>query len=802
MLAGDAQPRAVGKKRKRSAEDQDDGSDCGKRKARGAGGAWRAYVHCQMRGSQMTKASIKDVAAAYRQLTPQEMSEYAKMGSLATEARRMGGHSFPALSRRARLARGAPSHSEVEAWAVEGDSFLEAMAKNPTGEPLLENRSDSARETVEEVISMEAKRLVALKKQQRLIEKNECEAALKGSAQQASEKLQHRQGLTQLAGIQWLALPTEHTHLVCRFCPESVVPSDASIAKGSVLLSTAWRRRHIAIDSKAWASADPGLKNTRESQCHKDHFCHCSRRRAPHLQVMHAKLKQLFGRLAEQSDVKQFITSGRLILHFSTTLAASAPSSSSSSPLANEALDTFCLVPLLYTKPWRPTFAKLLLKDHSVALPQLLGSADGTRAGAKFFFEAALLDGLPQIMSVWRCLASLNKEGTVRVLPLVLSDRATPISNFSSAAAVRLPGMAFELWKAEECDQEVHAEAVPAHALWEDATLVEANQEQYQRPSRFFGIVMDILVAVFNSRPFRLLVWLALANKAQPQKKNHTTPDVRPEVCQLLGVDKLKSYGAGAESATRSTLLNASLRGCLLRERLLLQQDSDDVQVQSGEDVGGDDRAVGVLVGEEEPGEEEEEEEENEADGLAPLQEVIAQPRQDAVVEAVDVLSDRVLAHPGRWGAFSFSLKQPKGTASSSSRFGAYECTCPFHRKNDVTGCKKLFSLAGADSKSKQEALARARFWATQARNFNRQRDHMFMATVDPVPSLQELEQLCILEKPSRYVIRSDVELDAALAKPKSKSKAKAKAKAKPIPARDASATSSSSSSSSTSSSD
>eukprot|EP00971_Amphidinium_carterae_P019783 389810-Amphidinium_carterae.1 len=45
------------------------------------------------------------------------------------------------------------------------------------------------------------------------------------------------------------------------------------------------------------------------------------------------------------------------------------------------------------------------------------------------------------------------------------------------------------------------------------------------------------------------------------------------------------------------------------------------------------------------------------------------------------------LLKPPPWGVFTFSVKK--------SKFGSYEVTCPFHRKNASTGCKKLFSCRG-----------------------------------------------------------------------------------------------------------
>ena len=63
---------------------------------------------------------------------------------------------------------------------------------------------------------------------------------------------------------------------------------------------------------------------------------------------------------------------------------------------------------------------------------------------------------------------------------------------------------------------------------------------------------------------------------------------------------------------------------------------------------------------------------------LAQFQQQLREIRQaEDAQRAQHEIDEEVLAHPGRWGAFTFSLKQPKRGA----KFGAYECSCPFHRK-------------------------------------------------------------------------------------------------------------------------
>ena len=143
--------------------------------------------------------------------------------------------------------------------------------------------------------------------------------------------------------------------------------------------------------------------------------------------------------------------------------------------------------------------------------------------------------------------------------------------------------------------------------------------------------------------------------------------------------------------------------------------------------------------------------------------------------EAIEnVAADRAapidLRNPGWWGCFSFSLKR-------DTRHGSYEVSCPWHRKNPRTGCKKLFSVRVGTEQGMQAALWKARWWASQAREHELQEDHMFRSNLSDqdMPSYDEIERRRIDERPAKQNILTDVEILARRA-------ANAKAKAKPKP--------------------
>ena len=76
-----------------------------------------------------------------------------------------------------------------------------------------------------------------------------------------------------------------------------------------------------------------------------------------------------------------------------------------------------------------------------------------------------------------------------------------------------------------------------------------------------------------------------------------------------------------------------------------------------------------------------------------------------------------------RWGAyFRMSLKRDGGTYS-------WECSCPYHRKNASTGCKKTLKVEETDDIAWDDAseatLGALRDWANSASDYDRQWKHM-----------------------------------------------------------------------------
>jgi hypothetical protein len=110
----------------------------------------------------------------------------------------------------------------------------------------------------------------------------------------------------------------------------------------------------------------------------------------------------------------------------------------------------------------------------------------------------------------------------------------------------------------------------------------------------------------------------------------------------------------------------------------------------------------------------------------------------------------------GRWGCFSISVKQH----SLRCPYGAFEGSCPWHRKNIITGCKKIQCISGPTLQDREDALLRTKFWCAQAFTVDRQRQHVFEVSVCGGLDPEMVESLRIDEFPGDQVV-ADCFVDA-----------------------------------------
>ena len=132
-------------------------------------------------------------------------------------------------------------------------------------------------------------------------------------------------------------------------------------------------------------------------------------------------------------------------------------------------------------------------------------------------------------------------------------------------------------------------------------------------------------------------------------------------------------------------------------------------------------------------------------------------------------------------GAFRFTAKQHYYPSGGS--FGGWEASCPHHRKNESSGCRKWIPVRGPNLSDRATAAAVALDWCAKADVFSRQREHLsYLADWNAVPEAPITRKLPIFSREKPTGIRTDAELDApepAPAAPTAKAKANAKVKAK-----------------------
>ena len=126
---------------------------------------------------------------------------------------------------------------------------------------------------------------------------------------------------------------------------------------------------------------------------------------------------------------------------------------------------------------------------------------------------------------------------------------------------------------------------------------------------------------------------------------------------------------------------------------------------------------------------------------------------------------ERALQNPSaqnfKYGPFTFTLKRSKDSDVLS-----WQCSCPFHRKNPNSGCKKTMVVTSGSVLSfeaaSDEVLDCLRHWANQALTFTRQRTHLAFHVYEgnAPPKDVILAQMITRPKPKKTDVPTDQELD------------------------------------------
>eukprot|EP00435_Cladocopium_sp_Y103_P050317 s774_g15.t1 len=129
-----------------------------------------------------------------------------------------------------------------------------------------------------------------------------------------------------------------------------------------------------------------------------------------------------------------------------------------------------------------------------------------------------------------------------------------------------------------------------------------------------------------------------------------------------------------------------------------------------------------------------------------------------------------------KYGAFHFTKKIAKNNSVS------WEASCPFHRKNQSTGCKHSKVVKPVTESQSAAVILELKHWCNMALTFTRQRDHLaFSATGDAIPPEALVNASCIPRSKVDGSVKTDVDLDreAGLSAPSKPQRSAAKAAAK-----------------------
>ena len=657
-----------------------------KRRKRGGGGAWRAFVHAESSGKKFNAGRMVELKNDYAALTEEERQHYRYLGSQATALHKADATSFPSHSSRAARARRTHRREAREREAAgPREDLLQLRAAVLTGESVtlpesflafLQSNASGAGSDEDWPFHVFDQAIFTMSRSLRLEARTVRHGApdqscREGLSQQAmaggKDLLVGRRRLQELHGAQWLAPPSAAPTLSMAFsaerCPELVrlTPSSSSVlehqAASATELSASWKQRHLGVQATDCPQVPPFRTRDQSSLCWKAGVCRC-KGSGRWLNQFYIALREYVRGLCADVTFKQDLTQGWVVLLWSgcpetSGNALAASSSSSSSMPAATATQIWTHVALQYLQPWKPTLVEMrvISPDGDARSQNMSDLGDGPLQ----LCVRTTATGEPRMWSVWQFLETLNQELQWKVEAWRLSARLCPSHFNGSVTVFRVPEVARVIWLGPSQRQNP-APGVPVHDVLSEDPVQVAREEEDEAVS---GIIRQ----AFNSLLFPA---------AEEAQHGDTTIGIAEAIPDDVPGSNLETMAAGVAVAAEAV-------------------------------------------------------------------------RVEAVVN---------LESPGTWGVFKCSLKKPRGTFR-----GAYEITCPYHRLSEKTLCKKLVTLPSNDAEGKRTALAQARFWAVQAMNFQRQRDHVHLCNYkEDVPSLSQLDEMCLVDPPTS--VKTDRALD------------------------------------------
>ena len=457
---------------------------CKRPKKRGGGGAWRTYVHEQVHSGGFSK-NMTELAQQYRALPREERSRLEELGKEASLAHARGVTSYPIRSRRRRYARGhghevlpaeskkphIPLRANLISDVASGQSVTLPAALAPLG--VVVSSADHFRQLV---------RGLTLQCQETTGPSSMDLQDMAKVVKDYSEKmtpvlLQDRRCLEDLSLCKWEARPHSDAcaHLECRLCPEALASDEADLGDRGLPLASglsvnelceAWRSSHVMVKEESWTVPDRAPK---KQPCWQHHCCHCKNSRGSFLKQVYGRVAGFLKARCKDPIVEQMFLEGSLILEWCVAEVSGD---------AAEPEHLFTLIPLAYLRPWRPTFARLVLEAvaSNGTLPVLRPGLEyeTVKDEEAWLQVASHPDGACALYSIWEWLQTFDFQTLHRSVVLSLwhvSKRPRPATSITGRVrAVRMCRQLGHIWSGIAVEQRRGRRNPQDNAMqvWED----------------------------------------------------------------------------------------------------------------------------------------------------------------------------------------------------------------------------------------------------------------------------------------------------------------------------------------------
>lgn len=113
-----------------------------------------------------------------------------------------------------------------------------------------------------------------------------------------------------------------------------------------------------------------------------------------------------------------------------------------------------------------------------------------------------------------------------------------------------------------------------------------------------------------------------------------------------------------------------------------------------------------------------------------------------------------------QYGIFRITAR-PAHT-SGGGPFGGWQGSCPFHKLNERTGCKRFFGFRDDSLAERELKLRLCKWWCLEGPPCTRQRHHLYMPmNIDDTPSMEFLDACALEDEDRPDEVQTDAQLDA-----------------------------------------